>query len=70
MLPMQRSVATLVKLIYPNGRAHESEVPADLKPGAEFDLYGRRWRVIGPVPQSHAYRYAKLAQPRVLCRPI
>ena len=59
---------TLISLEYPNGRTHLAEVPEDLKPGAEFELFGRRWRAVGPVPARYAYRYVKRAQPRLLCR--
>ena len=39
----------LISLEYPNGRIHETSLTAseDLQPGSEFDLHGRRWRVVG-----------------------
>ena len=62
-------MATLVSLEYPNGRTHEAEVPEDdLKPGAEFELYGRRWRAIYRTPPLPDNRYATPPQPRLLCR--
>jgi hypothetical protein len=41
----------LIALQYPNGRTYEGvyTTPYELEPGHEFDLYGRRWRVIGTV---------------------
>jgi hypothetical protein len=59
---------TLVSLEYPNGRTHLTEVPEELRPGAEFDLYGRRWRAVYRTPSQTANRYAKPPQPRLLCR--
>lgn len=61
-------MATLLSLEYPNGRTFLAEVPEDVKPGAEFDLYGRRWLAVGAVPSRHAYRYVKHPPPRLLCR--
>lgn len=42
----------LVSLRYPDGRTHETTiaVPETLRPGAEFDAFGRRWRVAGAEP--------------------
>jgi len=42
----------LVALQYPNGRSREETlaVVGVLRPGDQFDLYGRRWQAIGPVP--------------------
>ncbi len=40
-----------LSLQYPNGRSHSVEWADEttkLAPGTEFELYGRRWRVIGP----------------------
>jgi hypothetical protein len=37
-------------LQYPNGRTHYVELDAEIakpKPGTEFELFGRQWRVIG-----------------------
>ena len=41
----------LIALRYPNGRTHEVELDTVLAPGDEFDLYGRRWRVLGQSPR-------------------
>jgi len=63
------SMPTLVSLEYPNGRTHLAEVSEDdLTPGAEFELYGRRWRAVGPVPSRYAPRFTAPAERRVLCR--
>jgi hypothetical protein len=59
---------TLVSLEYPNGRTHEAEVSEDLKLGAEFELFGRRWRAIYRTPPAPANRFATPPQPRLLCR--
>ena len=44
-------VEILIALQYPNGRTYEGvyTTPHELEAGHEFDLYGRRWRVIGTV---------------------
>src|SRR5690242_5555749 len=34
---------TRLSLRYPNGRVHEVALDEPLKPGQEFELYGRRW---------------------------
>jgi len=39
-------------LQYPNGRMHRLAVPTAMVKGEEFELYGRRWRVIGPEPRT------------------
>jgi hypothetical protein len=38
-----------ISLRYPNGRTHETILTTsdELKPGYEFDLYGRSWNVVG-----------------------
>lgn len=60
---------TLVTLEYPNGRIHETQVPEDLKPGAQFELYGRRWWAVGHSRPSHARQYMAGGRMRLLCRP-
>jgi hypothetical protein len=42
----------LVALRYPNGRSRDESLAGAgvLRPGDRFDLYGRRWTAIGPVP--------------------
>jgi hypothetical protein len=62
-------MGTVVLLEYPNGRTHEAEVPEELKPGAEFELFGRRWRSLYRLPPPTQSRYAEAAPPRLLCRP-
>jgi hypothetical protein len=58
---------SLVALQYPSGRTHETSVTTsyELKPGAGFDLHGRHWRVVAPVPTS---RSARNAQRRTRCQ--
>jgi len=54
-----------VSLQYPNGRIHEATYSTSetLKPEVEFDLHGRRWRVVGPTKTHRTYG----ATPRLLC---
>ena len=54
-----------VSLQYPNGRIHEATYSTSekLKLEAEFDLHGRRWRVVGPTKTHRGYGDA----PRLLC---
>jgi hypothetical protein len=59
---------TFLTLEYPNGRSHDLELGEEVKPGEEIDLYGRRWKVIGPVPRDRGRR-SSLASKRLLCRP-
>jgi hypothetical protein len=61
-------VATLLSLQYPNGRTHEIESEKDLKPGEEFEMYGRQWKVVGVSLPPRAPRYRRLER-RLLCRP-
>jgi len=63
-------VSTDLCLEYPNGRTHRVDVPEEIKPGQEFDLYGHRWRVVGRVPRTPGTRIAadnESARP-LLCR--
>ena len=64
----RESVPTLLSLEYPNGRTHLTEVAEELKPGAEFDLYGRRWKAVHRIPPRGRSQYAKLPEPKLLCR--
>src|SRR5690348_12000605 len=59
-------VPSLLALEYPNGRIHELESAEQRRLGEEFDLYGRRWKVVGNVRRAGS-RY-RLKQPRLLCR--
>jgi hypothetical protein len=61
-------VATRLSLQYPNGRNHEVSLDQILEPGQEFELYGRRWVVVGPVPGRSNYRQPPRFEPRLLCR--
>jgi hypothetical protein len=60
-------VKQFLALEYPNGRIHECEleVVPPLRPGSEFDAYGRRWRVqhIVPADRNHP-------QPWLLCTAV
>ena len=58
---------SLVSLKYPNGRTHEDILtsPDELRPGAEFDLHGRRWRALGFA--SHRGRRSGRESARMLC---
>ena len=60
---------TVVLLEYPHGRTHLTEVPQELKPGAQFDLYGRRWHALHRIPPRATSRYATPPEPQLLCRP-
>jgi hypothetical protein len=63
----KQPVPSLLSLQYPNGRIHEMESSEVLKFGQEFTMYGRRWKVVGPLGRS-AGRYAARER-RLLCRP-
>ena len=56
---------TPITLRYPNGRTHEADIAttAPLRPGVEFELYGRRWRALERAVPSRRRPYT----PRVLC---
>ena len=55
----------VVALRYPNGRIRDERLALaeGLRPGDQFDLYGRRWQAIGPVPVE---RYGRDTG-RILC---
>jgi hypothetical protein len=55
----------LVSLRYPNGRSHDAVLrgAGALRPGDEFDLHGRHWRAVGPVPVGRH----RLDRSRILC---
>jgi hypothetical protein len=59
-----------VSLQYPNGRMHEATVERDtpLRVGDEFEMHGRRWRV---VAQKHFGRRGVISlndDAPILCR--
>jgi hypothetical protein len=60
---------TLVALKYPNGRIHTTSIvtDAEVRPGHEFELHGRRWRATKLAP---ATRVPSGHPVRVLCVPI
>ena len=62
--------AMRVSLQYPNGRMHEATVERDtpLRVGDEFEMHGRRWRV---VAQKHFGRRGVISlndDAPILCR--
>jgi hypothetical protein len=57
-------VETPIALRYPNGRVHETAVDRKLRPGEQFEMYGRTWKAM----RTKASRQKK-AEPRVLCVP-
>jgi hypothetical protein len=62
-------VPTLLSLQYPNGRTHDIETPEDLKPGQEFEMYGRQWKVVGVSLPPRSVRYGgQRVERRLLCR--
>jgi hypothetical protein len=50
---------SLVALVYPNGRTHETTVTVvrELEPGAGFDLYGHHWKAVGLIRSSRSTRH-------------
>ena len=61
-----------VVLEYPNGRRHEIEFESDqrLEIGDQFELYGRRWRVISTtIPRKPGTR-RYVESNAIVCRPI
>jgi hypothetical protein len=59
-------------LHYPNGRIHRMTVPTVMKTGEEFDLFARRWRVIGEEPRpTRSWRYQTAEDTRgQICRQV
>ena len=56
-------------LQYPNGRIHRLSVDERIRPGEEFDLYGHRWKVVGPEPRVRGTQRERSKQERpLLCR--
>jgi hypothetical protein len=63
-----RGMDSPISLRYPNGRTHETTLTTtdELKPGYQFDLYGRSWDVVG---LTKARRRGSTDEPqRALCR--
>jgi hypothetical protein len=64
----------VVALEYPNGRMYETVLYGDrvIGPGAEFEMYGRRWRAVGFRDGSRSDRRPRrlgvsAASTQVLC---
>jgi hypothetical protein len=57
-------VETLIALRYPNGRVHETAVDRKLRPGEQFEMYGRTWTAM-----RSKERRQKKDEPRTLCVP-
>ena len=57
-----------VALQYPNGRIHQTvyDTTRPIERGTEFEMHGRRWRVVGPVGKPHRPNSPK-PPARVLC---
>jgi hypothetical protein len=64
-LPTSEGMDVLISLQYANGRIHEAtyNTSDELSPDAEFDLHGRRWRVVGLTKR----RRVSGDTPRTLC---
>ena len=62
---ISEGIDVLISLRYATGRIHEATYTSSdtLRPGAEFDLYGRRWRVVGPTKTGGVVG----GTPRTLC---
>jgi hypothetical protein len=68
----------LVALQYPNGRIHETvyhdetvyHATPGLETGAEFQMYGHRWRVVGLLEKPHHSHLPAAQPPRFLCVPV
>jgi hypothetical protein len=62
---ISEGIDVLISLRYATGRIHEATYTSSdtLRPGAEFDLYGRRWRVVGPTKTGRVVG----DPPRTLC---
>jgi len=63
-------VATRLSLRYPNGRSHEVALDQILEPGQEFELYGRRWVVVGRLPGPRNVRQPPRFEPPLLCHQV
>jgi hypothetical protein len=54
----------LIALRYPNGRVHETALGRKLRPGEQFEMYGRTWKAMHTTT-SRLYK----GEPRTLCVP-
>ncbi len=64
-MTISEGIDVLISLQYANGRIHEATYTTSdtLRPDAEFDLHGQRWRVVGPTKT----RRVSGDTPRMLC---
>jgi hypothetical protein len=60
------AMESLVALVYPNGRTHETTVTTahKLEVGAGFDLHGHYWKVVG---LTLSYRSTRHLPARMRC---
>jgi hypothetical protein len=58
-----------VALRYPNGRIHETvyETTQPMQSGAEFEMHGHTWRVIGLAEEKRSANGPPAREPRILC---
>jgi hypothetical protein len=69
--PIPSGMASLVLLEYPNGRRHATVLDWTVADGAEFELYGRRWRAFGPAVDPQIRNQVREDTPRpMLCKSI
>ena len=67
MSTVAEPVETLIALLYPNGRVHETAVDRQLTPGERFEMYGRTWTAADQAKKAR--RREKKFEPRTLCVP-
>jgi hypothetical protein len=60
---------TRLSLVYPNGRTANVDFEAEVRPGQEFELFGRCWKVVGRSGGTVA-RYRRAVERRFVCRPV
>jgi hypothetical protein len=59
-----------VALRYPNGRIYETVYETTqplLQSGAEFEMHGHTWRVIGLAEEKRSANVRPAREPRILC---
>ena len=58
----------LIALRYPNGRVYETALARKLRPGEQFEMYGRTWTAMRTKTSTKTSRLYK-GEPRTLCVP-